>query len=152
MNARWREPLVSVCLVGPQRHFAAGEELEAEYQIDAVEPDEISAVEAAVMWYTEGKGDEDLGVHFFERRTPTDAENGDLTLLRRFRIQLPESPLSYRGALMTIRWCVRVRLFLKKGREVIAEQGFTVGSVPQMQLVKPPAEASEGEETFDGGM
>src|SRR3954462_3429723 len=105
MNGRWREPLVSVSLVGAQRHFSAGEELEAEYQIDAVEPEEISAVEAAVMWYTEGKGDEDIGVHFFERRTPADAENGDLTILRRFRIQLPESPLSYRGALMTIRWC-----------------------------------------------
>jgi hypothetical protein len=153
MNGRWREPLVSVCLVGAQRHFAAGEELEAEYQIDAVDPDEISAVEAAVMWYTEGKGDEDIGVHFFERRTPADAENGDLTILRRFRIQLPESPLSYRGALMTIRWCVRVRLFLKKGREFVAEQGFTVGSVPAMRLIhRPDEEAAAEEETFDGGM
>ncbi len=153
MNGRWREPLVSVCLVGAQRHFAAGEELEAEYQIDAVAPEEIAAVEAAVMWYTEGKGDEDIGVHFFERRTPADAENGDLTILRRFRIQLPESPLSYRGALMTIRWCVRVRLFLKRGRDYVAEQGFTLGSVPAVKLIEPqPKERSSADDGFDGGL
>lgn len=153
MMARWREPLVSVCLVGSQRHFSAGEELSAEYQIDAVDPEEISAVEAAVMWYTEGKGDEDVGIHFFERRTPADAENNDLTVLRRFRIQLPQSPLSYKGALMTIRWCIRVRLFLKRGRQVVAEQGFTVGSVPPAELIAPIDDETDGSaEQFDGGM
>jgi hypothetical protein len=138
MNGRWREPLVSVCLVGMRRHFAAGEEIEAEYQIDAVSAEEIRAVEAAILWCAEGKGDDDLGVHFFERRLPADAEEGDLTLLRRFRVQLPLSPLSYRGALMTIRWCVRVRLFLRNGKEYVAEQPFTIGSVPTAVAIEPP--------------
>ena len=72
------EPLLSLCLAGSKRQFSAGDELVCEYQIDAVDPNEIQAVEASVLWYTEGKGEEDLGVHFFERRLPTDAEDGDL--------------------------------------------------------------------------
>lgn len=147
---RWREPLVSVCLVGMRRQFAAGDELEAEYQIDAVPADEIQAVEAAVMWYAEGKGDEDLGVHYFERRTSADAEDGDLRLLRRFKITLPQSPLSYQGALMTIRWVVRVRLFLKKGREYVGEQPFTIGSVPVATAIVPPEPEPPADLPADG--
>jgi hypothetical protein len=139
------EPLISLCFVGPRRAFAAGDEFEAEYQIDACDPEEIQAIEAAVLWYTEGKGDEDIGVHFFERRTPADAEDGDLRPLRRFRIRLPNSPLTYQGAIIAIRWCIRVRLFLKKGRQFVADQPFTVGSVPapilDQDLPKPPLES-----------
>jgi hypothetical protein len=124
------EPLLSLCLVGPQRQFAAGEELVCEYQIDAVDPAEIQAVEASVLWYTEGKGEEDLSVHFFERRLPADADDGDLRPLRRLRTRLPNSPLSYSGAILRICWCVRLRLFLRRGREMVVEQPFTLGSVP----------------------
>ena len=124
------EPLISLCMVGPRRSYAAGDELVAEYQLDAVLPDEVQAVEASVLWYTEGKGEEDLGVHFFERRLPADAEDGDLRPLRRFRTTLPSSPLSYSGAIFTIRWSIRVRLFLRRGREYVQEVPFTLGSVP----------------------
>jgi hypothetical protein len=124
------EPLISLCLVGQKRSYSAGDELVAEYQFDAVLADEIAAVEASVLWYTEGKGDEDLGVHFFERRVPSDADQGDLRTLRRFTSQLPSSPLSYTGQLFSIRWCVRVRLFLRRGRELLQEVPFVLGSVP----------------------
>jgi hypothetical protein len=124
------EPLLSLCLAGADRQFAAGDELVCEYQIDAVEPADIQAVEASVLWYTEGKGEEDMGVHFFERRLPGDAEDGDLRPMRRLRTKLPNSPLSYRGAILSIIWCVRLRLFLRRGREYVAEVPFTLGSVP----------------------
>jgi hypothetical protein len=124
------EPLLSLCIIGNNRNFAAGDELACEYQIDAVDPADIQAVEASVIWYTEGKGEEDLGVHFFERRLPTDAENADLRPMRRIRTRLPNSPLSYEGAILNICWCVRLRLFLRRGRELVAEQGFNLGSVP----------------------
>ena len=124
------EPLLSLCLVGPQRTFAAGDELVAEYQIDAVEPADIQAVEASVLWQSEGKGEEDIGVHFFERRLPGDADEGDLRPMRGVRTRLPNSPLSYRGAILSIRWCVRLRLFLRRGREYVVEQPFALGCVP----------------------
>ena len=124
------EPLLSLCIVGPKRSFAVGDELICEYQIDAVDPAEIQAVEASVLWHTEGKGEDDLGVHFFERRLPGDAEDGDLRPMRRLKTRLPNSPLSYGGSILRIQWCVRLRLFLRRGREYAVEQPFTLGSVP----------------------
>jgi hypothetical protein len=120
------DPLISLQLREPHRIFHPGDELECEYQIDAIDPQEIQAVEASVLWYTEGKGDEDLSVHFFERRIPSDAEEGDLRPLHRFRTVLPKSPLSYGGQILKIRWCARVRLFLKRGRELCFDQPFTM--------------------------
>jgi len=139
------EPLLSLCIDGTKREFAAGDELVCEYQIDAVDPADIQAVEASVLWHTEGKGEDDLGVHFFERRLPSDAENGDLRPMRRLRTRLPNSPLSYRGAILSIQWCVRLRLFLRRGREYVIEQPFTLGSVPDVRpmVFSEPAEASE---------
>jgi hypothetical protein len=135
------EPLLSLCLVGPQRQFSPGDELVCEYQVDAVDPADIQALEASVLWYTEGKGEEDLGVHFFERRLPSDAEGRDLRPMRRLRTRLPNTPLSYAGAILSIRWCVRLRLFLPRGREIVVEQPFTLGSVPAIL----PALMSESE-------
>lgn len=134
------EPLLSICLGGSRKHYAAGEELTVEYQVDAVDLAEIQAVEASVLWITEGKGEEDMGVHFFERRLPADADEGDLRPLRRFKVMLPNSPLSYEGAIMRIRWLVRLRLFARRGREFVLEHPFTLGSVPAAP-VPPPSEA-----------
>jgi len=136
------EPLLSLCIAGPRAAFAAGDELVAEYQLDAVDPVEIQAVEASVLWYTEGKGEEDMGVHFFERRLPSDDEDGDLRPMRRVRTRLPNSPLSYSGAILCIRWCVRLRLFLRRGRDYVLEQPFTLGSVPAvLPAIAPETEA-----------
>lgn len=124
------EPLISICLEGQKKQYQPGEELTCEYQIDAVEAGDLQAVEASVLWFTEGKGEEDLSVHYFERRIPGDAEDGDLRPMRRFRTRLPNSPLSYRGAILSIRWCVRVRVFLRRGKNVSSDYCFQLGSVP----------------------
>jgi hypothetical protein len=124
------DPLLSVCLGGNRKEYSAGDELVCEYQIDAVDSADIQAVEASVIWITEGKGEEDLGVHFFERRLPADAEGGDLRPMRRFKVLLPNSPLTYDGAIVRIRWCVRLRLFARRGKEFVLEYPFTLGAVP----------------------
>jgi hypothetical protein len=126
------QPLLSLCIEGGKRQFAAGDELVCEYQIDAVDPADIQAVEASVLWHTEGKGEDDIGVHFFERRLPADADDGDLRPMRRLKTRLPNSPLSYRGAILSIAWCVRLRVFLRRGRAYVVEQPFTLGSVPAL--------------------
>ena len=130
------EPLISLGLRRPKQVYDPGETLEFEYQLDAVEPDEVQAVEASVLWYTEGKGDEDLAVHFFERRVPAEAEDGNLCALRQVKMQLPNSPLSYDGAIVKIRWCVRVRAVLKRGKETFLEIPFRLGRIPA-QVLKP---------------
>jgi hypothetical protein len=136
-----RVPLVSIKIDNRQAAHSPGDTLSGEYQIDAVEAAELSAVELSVLWYTEGKGDEDLGVHHFERRTDEDDDATPLTELRKFSVTLPNSPLSYEGVLIKVRWCVRVRVFLKTGRNYFGELPFRLGTAPDGRLVTPPGEA-----------
>jgi len=123
------EPLISLQILNAKPTYQPGDVLECEYQIDAVEAGQLQAIEASVLWYTEGKGDEDMGVHFFQRRVNGDANEGDLRQLHRFRTALPNSPLSYAGTIVKVRWCARIRVFLRRGREVFFEQAFTLGAI-----------------------
>ena len=61
---------------------------------------------------------------------PSEADGDDLRELRRFKTTLPASPLSYDGEIVKIRWCVRVRAFLRRGKEVFFEQPFQLGDIP----------------------
>ena len=140
------EPLISIRIRDQHRPFSPGDVLECEYQLDAVEASELQAVEASVLWHTEGKGDEDLAVHQFERRVPADVEEGDLRALRILSTRLPNSPLTYAGVTVKIRWCVRVRAFLRRGREVFFEQTFVLGQVPPAE---PVQEAEPDEEELE---
>jgi hypothetical protein len=138
-----KEPLVSIALRAYTRIFAPSDELVADFQIDAVDPAEVEAVEASVLWYTEGKGDEDIGVHYFRRYDGRDDERS-LAELRSLTTALPQSPLSYEGRIVKVRWCVRVRAFLARGRSVVADQWFQLGSVPA-----PPREFAGDAEQSD---
>ena len=136
------EPLISIQLHGydPVSRPGSvvcrpGSAIECDYQIDAVGPEEVQSVEASILWYTEGKGDEDMAVHFFERRLAADAVDFDLRPLRRFEVQLPNSPLSFEGQIIKIRWCVRVRAFLKRGKDVCFEHPFRLGEIPSAKVV-----------------
>ena len=103
--------------------------LEFEFSIHRVPVESIDGLEASVLWSTEGKGSEDIGVHFFERLSGSQLSEGSLHLPHLMSTKLPLCPLSYEGRLMKIRWCVRLRLFLKGGREISAEQPFYLGHV-----------------------
>ncbi|NIP85768.1 MAG: hypothetical protein GTO03_09485 [Planctomycetales bacterium] len=41
--------------------------------------------------------------------------------------------MSYDGLIVKIHWCVRLRLFLPRGRELVAEQPFQLGAVPRVR-------------------
>lgn len=128
------DPLIAIRIRSPNGVFHPGDRLECEYQIDAIQPSEIQAVETSVLWYTEGKGDEDLGVHYFERYTPSDVIDGDVRQLHCLHTVLPRTPLSYNGTIVKIRWCVRVRLFWGRGKETFADRVF--------QLLPRPADTA----------
>jgi hypothetical protein len=127
--------LISVRLQDPRREYAPGDTLVGFYQVDAPEATRLAAVEASVLWNTLGKGDEDMSVHYFERRSPADVAEGDLRQLWRFETVLPKSPLSYDGAILKISWCVRVRVFLERGKETAADLSFQLGGVPRAHRV-----------------
>ncbi len=130
-----RQPLISIQLDANQRVFRPGEVLAGAYQIDAIEPGELKAVEISVLWFTEGKGEEDIAVHYFERLTARETSEDNLHEWRRFQTVLPPTPLSYEGVLVKICWCVRVRVFLERGREFVAERDFQLGCVPHALAV-----------------
>ena len=131
------EPLISLQILGANRAYSPGDVLRFEFQVDAVEVDELQAAEVSVMWYTEGKGDEDLGVHFFKRFVRASVPDGDLRQLQKLETVLPNCPLSYSGVIVKICWCVRVRIFLRRGKELFFEQPFQLGKVPAVQLLAP---------------
>ena len=111
------------------RIYAPGAPLTARYWISGIGQEQVRSIERSVDWYTEGKGEEDMGIHFFERFTTPAAVAGqvpDGTLA----VQLPTSPLSYEGVIVKIRWCVRLRVFFESGRDHVSEHVFNVGRIP----------------------
>lgn len=124
------DPLVIIRFDANGRIYQPGETLSGEYRIDTFRLGEIKAVEVSILWYTEGKGDEDLAVHHFHRISVEDDPDFDPQRPERFSTVLPNSPLSYDGLIVKIRWCVRVRIFMARGKEVVGEKAFQLGSVP----------------------
>jgi len=114
-------------LLSLQAGLEPGESLEFEYAVQCVAPELVDSLEVSVMWYTEGKGGEDIGVHLFQRIGREDLTELALDQPRRLSCDLPASPLSFEGRLLKIRWCVRLRLFLRDGRELSADKPFYLG-------------------------
>ncbi|MCA9246393.1 MAG: hypothetical protein KDA42_04735 [Planctomycetales bacterium] len=112
--------------------YLPGDEIAGLFYIELYDPkkdeSEVNAIEASVLWYTMGKGDEDLAVHYFDRHTRIEGHAFDVSVPRRFGTVLPNSPLSYDGQIVKIIWCVRVRVFLRGGREHVSEQPFRLGA------------------------
>jgi hypothetical protein len=133
------------------RIYAPGAPLTARYWIAGIGQEQVRSIERSVDWYTEGKGEEDLGVHFFERippPSPTDAVvEGTVTTT------LPASPLSYEGVIVKVRWCLRVRVFFTSGRDFVSEHVFAVGDLPPARpaapatRIAPPVPVLRGEPT-----
>lgn len=112
-------------------------------------PDDIDgpvrAVELSVMWLTEGKGDEDMGVHHFERLAPEEAGLVEGGQRQTFAVRLPRSPLSYDGIVVKVGWCVRVRVFWDGG-ETFAEVPFRLGNVARAEEVPAGGDGELGGE------
>lgn len=129
------EPHVTIRFDGNGRVYRPGETLAGEYRLNSMDPDEVKAVEVSVLWYTEGKGDEDLAVLDFRRLSRENGDWIDPARPGRFAARLPNSPLSYQGVIVKIRWCVRVRVFLSRGKEVLGELPFRLGDLPAAKAI-----------------
>ena len=113
--------------------------LSAEYMVKLASGMSLAAIESSVIWVTEGKGEEDIGVHFFERRNRASFAIDTFDRPQRLSTVLPQSPLSYDGQILKVRWLVRVRLFLTGGREFIFDRQF------QLSLAEEPCRWVETE-------
>jgi len=129
------QPRIILVLEDHSRIYGSGDALAGRWNLEGVSATDVRAVELSVLWFTEGKGDEDMSVHFFERVEPQNGQCVDFRQPRPFSTMLPNSPLSYRGEIVKICWCVRVRVFMVRGKELILEVPFQLGTVPQPQKV-----------------
>jgi hypothetical protein len=131
------EGSVRILLDGNRRVYQPGDLLTGEYQVESLRWIEPTAIEVSVLWQTEGQGEEDLAVHYFERIDTLKQPGIDFRRPRRFSTRLPPSPLSYQGVIVKIRWCVRVRVFLPRGKELVGEISFQLGALPPARLASP---------------
>ena len=118
------------------RLYFPGETLAGSYSLNEIRQSIVESIEISVLWSTEGKGNEDVGVHAFWRLSN---QNGDwMEVLRpgRFSVVLPQSPLTYNGNILKIRWCVRIRAFLSNGSQLLEETPFYLGDLPDMRTLK----------------
>ncbi len=129
------EPSITIRFDSNGRTYRPGETLSGEYVFEPFPADEIRAVEVSVLWHTEGKGDTDMAVHDFRRVSSEDDGWIDPRRPGRFSTVLPNSPLSYEGAIVKLRWCVRVRAFLARGKDLVGEFPFRLGSVPAARIL-----------------
>ena len=88
-------------LEGGQTSFEPGEEIRGTATWDLAEPPE--RLEVRLFWYTEGKGDRDVGIVETERLDATSTAGE-----REFTFSGPEAPLSFSGALISLIWAVEV--------------------------------------------
>ncbi len=51
-----------------------------------------------------------------------------------FATRLPPSPLSYAGVIVKITWSVRLRLCMRRGKDVLHELAFRLGAVPPAEI------------------
>lgn len=122
-------PNIHIALDSSSGPYQPGERLAGRITIDGTQMRPVRAAELSVLWYTAGKGEEDFAVHHFERHVDDVAKPLDLRVPLRFSTVLPPSPLSYDGKIVKVCWCVRVRLFLPRTQESVAELPFQLGGV-----------------------
>jgi hypothetical protein len=122
-------PSITVQFCSPDRVYQPLAPIHVRPQISIPSGSGIRAIERSVLWYTEGKGEEDLGMHHFERLTDRAAVAAAVSD-GSFTARLPRSPLSYEGLIVKIRWCVRIRVFFESGRDFVSEHVFDLGRVP----------------------
>ena len=105
--------------------YQPGDFLICEYEIELAESSEIKVLETSVLWSTEGKGEQDIGVHFFERKKSLPPAAYLQT--QKLSTVLPATPLSYRGRVLNVDWFVRVKIFFANGRTFTENRMFQLG-------------------------
>ena len=128
---------IRITLDSDSAEYQPGELLAGGFVLEGTQMRQVRSAELSVLWYTAGKGDEDMAVHHFERFVDDAAAPMDLRAAHQFSTVLPSSPLSYDGVILKVCWCVRVRVFMSLGQELLAEAPFRLGNVAAAAEVGP---------------
>ncbi len=118
---------ISCNIRGVQTSYQPGDLLMCNYVLKDDSKVPPSAIETSVIWRTCGKGQEDIGVHFFDRRHGKELLELDSDLTQKLTVRLPNTPLTYNGTIVQIAWCVRIRIFLSDGTQKTFDEEFRLG-------------------------
>ncbi len=111
---------VRIELDGTRREFAPGDRLGGRVSVSAPSEWEADYVDVALVWQTEGRGDEDRKAVQVEKLL----EKGATAQPRfegRFSFRIPSMPWTYDGVRMKIRWVVGVYAKPKGEGEAVSE-------------------------------
>jgi hypothetical protein len=128
---------VEIATADHRTTFEPGQAIEGSVAWSLPEAPPASA-ELRLFWYTEGKGDQDVGVVEvvpFAQPSSNDRRN--------FRVRAPATgPLSFEGTLITLRWALE--LIVEPGAHVARlELALTQGPSPiRLEAVDPPETAA----------
>lgn len=139
------QPALRLSLCEQGGVYRAGESLKASWRISRVAIEDLQGLEISVLWHTEGKGDEDLHVHHFQRINEQRLREIGIDSEQELQCVLPVTPLSYHGQIVRLAWCVRLRLFLSDGREVLSEHPFYLVSEQYQHPCEASGESPEAE-------
>jgi len=114
--------VIEVRFSDPSSTCRAGEEVSGVVHISSLGEGKSAAVELSVLWHTEGKGTTDTGLVWFESYPEAAGAERELP----FRTRLPLLPLTYHGALVKVRWVVRVRCLGALGNDTLLDAPFVV--------------------------
>lgn len=86
-----------------------GQRIEGKFSWNLQKPPQTAFVR--LFWYTEGRGDQDVGI-VAEHDVHTPSASHSAT----FQFDLPDSPCSFNGQLISLKWAIE--LVINKGKEV----------------------------------
>lgn len=127
------EPMLMLQLASGSTQVHPGETLRVLAMVDSPEPWTVRELTLRLLWYTEGKGDRDVGV---VQNIPL-AEKGQ-TIAGSFQreeiLTPPPMPWSYNGRVLKIGWMVQLEASGRGFRTKVVEMPF--------ELVPRPFDAS----------
>lgn len=96
--------MIAITLDKTPHQYCPGENISG--RIEWLELEDTDRIETRLIWYTEGKGDQDVGVAVSIPAKLT-APNGNLP----FELTAPSRPYSFSGKLISLIWAVEVVQF-----------------------------------------
>jgi hypothetical protein len=115
---------IQIALSRDKTEYLRGEVLSGSVTVYSASLDEPRRSELSVLWYTEGIGDEDLGIVHFQLLGEDATVLGTHTYP--FEVTLPVVPLTYHGRLVKIHWVVRVRVQHAAAPDTVQDMPFIV--------------------------
>lgn len=122
--------------ISGQVAFVPGDRVEGQARFVPEEDVTMDEFAIQLVWYTEGRGDQDL--------TVVESDPGGTGLLtasipvtQRFSFTLPSYPWSYAGQLINIIWAIRVMADPARGKTFYQSVPFVVS--PSKRVLQPPS-------------